>query len=76
MNEESNYTLVHFSLKYRVLLLVCAALAPTIMIALIAWPAVTATMIIAGIAAGGAAVFLMQLFIEIVGVIAETLLPR
>lgn len=76
MNEESSYALVHFSLKYRVLLLICAALAPIILITLIAWPAVTTTMVIAGVIAGGAAVFCMQLFIEIIGVIAETLLPR
>lgn len=76
MNDEPNYALVHFSLKYRVPLLVGAALLPLAMIALIAWPAVTATMLVAGVVGGAVAVFCMQLFIEIIGVIAETLLPR
>lgn len=76
MNDEPSYTLVHFSLKYRWLLLLGAALAPIMLIALIAWPTVTITMVIAGIVAGGAAAFLMQLFVEIVAIIAETLLPR
>ncbi|MCP5143986.1 MAG: hypothetical protein H6978_04085 [Gammaproteobacteria bacterium] len=76
MNNEPSYALVHFSLKHRVLLLILAALMPVLLIALIAWPDLTATMVIAGVIAGGAAVFCMQLFIEIVAVIAETLLPR
>lgn len=76
MQDEPSYAFVHFSLKYRLPLLACAAFAPIALIALIAWPAVSVTMVIAGIIAGGAAAFLMQLFIEIIGIIAETLLPR
>ncbi len=76
MNDEPAYALIHFSLRYRLLLLIAAVVTPILLIALLAWPGVTATMIIGGVIAGGAAAYLMQLFIEIINVIAETLLPR
>ncbi len=76
MDNEPTYPLVNLSLKFCSLIRIVAAVLPIILIVLIAWPAVSSTMIVAGVISGAVALFLMQLFIEIVAIIAETLLPR
>lgn len=55
---------------------ILAALFPLLLIVLLGWPKITAAAVAAGILAGIAAAFLMQLLLEIVRVIADTLLPR
>jgi hypothetical protein len=76
MQEEPSYSLIHFTLKNALLLQICAAVSPLLLLCLIAWPELNILKIIAGIMMGAGAAFCMRLFIQLVNVIAETLLPR
>ncbi|HTU09609.1 MAG TPA: hypothetical protein VMG08_01825 [Allosphingosinicella sp.] len=76
MDAEPTYIIVRMSLKYKLLLAILGALLPPTLIVLLAWPNLGPTLWIAAGLAGVAALFLMLLFLEIVRVIADTLLPR
>ncbi len=76
MDNEPSYRFVRFSIKFGPLLLVAAAVAPLILIGLLTYPEVSVAALVAGVLAGVAAAFLMQLFLELIRIIADTLLPR
>jgi hypothetical protein len=76
MDREPTYVIVHMSLKYRGFIAVLAALLPPVLIVLLAWPSLSLTLLIGAGIAGAAALFLILLLLEIVQVIADTLLPR
>lgn len=74
--QEPSYPTVRFILRYRHVIVGIAALLPIAGVLLFTLPDFRWTFVLAGIVASAVAAFFVQSYVEIMRIIADTLLPR
>jgi hypothetical protein len=76
MDFEPNYPLVRFTLRRRKWFVPIAVLLPIALALLLTWPAPTWQSVLLGVVAGAIAGFAVRSYLEVLQIIADTLLPR
>jgi hypothetical protein len=74
--QEPNYPAVRFILRYQRIIVGVAAVLPIVGVLAFTLPIFHWNMILAAIVAGAVAGFFVQSYVEIIRIIADTLLPR